>query len=122
MASDDSSDILIRIEHRIEALERRVDSSVGFFDRRFDIVDQRFGTVDRRFSTTNERCMAIEGRLSARLNEPRRDFESLYAPLLETIQKRLDRLERHGTAGGAQRDAPLLAVTRRRPRSTRRSR
>jgi hypothetical protein len=41
-------------------------------------------------STTNERFMSIERRLFTGLNEPRRDFESLYAILLEPIQKRLD--------------------------------
>jgi len=122
MASDDFSNILIRIEHRIEALERRVDSSVGFIGRRFDIVDQRFGTVDRRFSTTNERFMAIQERVFTRLNEPRRDFGSLYAILLEAIEKRFDRLERHSTAAGAERGAPPSAVTRRRSPSLRRSR
>jgi hypothetical protein len=122
MASDDVADILIRIERRLEALERRVDTRIGFFDRRFDAVEERFATLDRRFWTANERFLAIEKSVSTRLNEPQRDFGSLYALLLAPIQERLDRLERHGTVSGEQRDDALSAVTRSRSPSTRRRR
>ena len=62
MASNESSDALTRIEHRLEALDRKLDERFGAVDVRFEQVDARFEQVDRRFKQVDRRFKQVDRR------------------------------------------------------------
>ena len=116
MASNESSDALTRIEHRLEALDRKVDERFAAVDRRFEQVDKRFEQVDNRFEQVDKRFDEQRSHSQALYEASRSDFNNLYdfvKAFAESTEGRFAQLEAEHAVRFADIDTAISVLTRR---------
>jgi len=114
MASE-SSDPLVRIENRLEALDRKLDERFSAIDRRFAVVDERFAAVDDRFGQIHQRFDEEHSFFKALYEASRSDFNNLYDFVkahAESTDPRFERLDKDLDARFADVFAAIAAARR----------